>query len=290
MTETADRRVVRRTGLASCSWLMLTNDQASLTLQAVQSFEDAGWPAPLLLLDNGDGGDSASVRERFARRLGEDLRVFGDRTNHGVAGGRNYLAERATGDWLVFVDNDVLFTEDLACFVDELGRSSSDIMLPIILNHQGRVWSAGGTYGPWLSWSRNGYAGADAAVARLDLDKSADWGAGACLGMSRSTFEAMGGFDAGRHGLYGAEDIDLCLRARKAGARSERSALAPVIHLDAGAASHPHRKYRVLAKSSARVRATHGVFITRLPSAWFWHLRRSPWLRLPRRLLRRRRP
>jgi GT2 family glycosyltransferase len=265
---------------------MLTNDQESLTLAALQSYEDLGWPAPLLLLDNGKGGDSESVRRRFAHRLGDDLAVFGDGTNYGVAGGRNYLAQRATSDWVAFVDNDVLFTEEAGRFVEELGSSSSDIVLPIILDREGRVWSAGGTYRPWLSWSENGYAGEAVEVARRDLGASADWGAGACLAMNRSTFEAMRGFDAGQHGLYGAEDIDFCLRARKAGARSARTALAPVVHLDVGAGADPKRKYRVLAKSSARVRAAHGAWVTRYPSAWFWYLRRSPRLQLPRRLLR----
>lgn len=286
MTEKTDQRVETGRGIASCTCLMLTNDQKSLTLDALQSYEAMGWPAPLLLLDNGQGADGAAVREKFAHRLGDDLQVFGEATNYGVSGGRNYLAGRATSDWLVFVDNDVLFTEEVASLIDELGHSSSDIVLPISLNLEGRVGAAGGTYQPWLSWSRNGYLGAELEVARRDLDRSADWGVGGgCLSVRRSTFEATGGFDAGQHGLYGAEDIDFCLRARKQGARSRRSASAPVIHLDQGAGADPERKYQTLRKSSAAVRATHGVWITRYPSAWFWYLRRSPGLQHSRRTL-----
>jgi GT2 family glycosyltransferase len=272
-------------GLATSSWLMLTNDQTSLTLDALQSYEAVGWPTPLLLLDNGKGGDSESVRERFAHRLGVDLQVFGDGTNYGVAGGRNYLAQRATCDWLVFVDNDVLFTEEVAGLVDELRRSSSDIVLPVILDRGGRVCSAGGTFRPWLSWGRNGYAGADVETARRHLDRYADWGGGCCLSVRRSTFEAVRGFDAARHGLYGAEDIDFCLRARKAGASSVRSASAPIVHLDAGAGADREQKYKALRKAEARLRAAHGVWITRYPSAWFWYLRRWPPLQRPKRVL-----
>ncbi|MGD0081683.1 MAG: glycosyltransferase [Acidimicrobiales bacterium] len=287
MTEEADDRAGSREGLASLSWLMLTNDQEKLTLEALQSYEDAGWSAPLLLLDNGAGGDSASVRERFAHRLGHDLQVFGEGTNLGAPGGRNYLIERANSDWLVFVDNDVLFTEEVALFIDEVVRSSSDLVLPIILGPDGRVCCAGGTFQPWLSWSRNSYVGADVEAARRNLDQGADWGPAACLAVRRSTVEAMRGFDAVQHGLYGAADLDFCLRIRKAGGKSVRSAAAPVIHLDVGARSNPARKYQASRKGSARVRAAHGVWITRYPSAWFWYLRRSPRLELPRRWLRR---
>jgi GT2 family glycosyltransferase len=286
VTETAGQRAEERVATASCSCLMLTNDQAALTLEALQSYEDQGWPAPLILLDNGKGGDSASVRERFAHRVGADLQIFGDGTNYGVAGGRNYLAQRATSDWFLFVDNDVLFTDELTRFVDELGRSQFDIVLPIMLDSKGRVSGAGGTYQRWLSWNRSGYVGADVEVARHDLDRAADWGGGACLSVRRSTFEAMRGFDAGQHGLYGAEDLDFCLRARKAGATTRRSAAAPIVHLDAGAGADPVRRYQVLRTASAHLRQAHGVWLTRYPSAWFWYLRRSPRLQAERRLLR----
>jgi glycosyltransferase involved in cell wall biosynthesis/GT2 family glycosyltransferase len=265
---------------------MLTNDQETLTVAALQSYEDVGWPAPMLLLDNGAGRDSESVRERFSHHLDHDLQVFGEGTNFGVAGGRNYLARRAASDWLVFVDNDVLFTAEILDFIGELGRSGADVVLPIILSSEGRVWSAGGRYRPWLSWSRSGFSGAAVESARRDLRRNADWGAGACLSVRRSTFEALGGFDAGQHGLYGAEDIDFCLRTSKSGGTTARSAAAPVVHLDVGAGADPERRYQHVRKSSARVRAAHGVWITRYPSAWFWYLRRAPGLDPVRRSIR----
>jgi len=264
---------------------MLTNDQASLTLQALRSYEEQGWSAPLLLLDNGTGDDAAAVREEFAHRLGNDLSVYGEGRNFGATAGRNYLGARATSDWLLFVDNDVLFTDELATFMSELKQSPADIVLPIIVGSDGRVWAAGGIYRPWLSWSSSGYYGAELEAARQHLDRATDFGATACLAIRRVAFEKVFGFDAG-YGLYGAEDIDLCLRARKVGAVSARSGVAPVVHLDLGTGVDPMRRYTVLRKTSARLRAQHGVWITRYPSAWFWYLRRSPRLDAPRRVVR----
>jgi N-acetylglucosaminyl-diphospho-decaprenol L-rhamnosyltransferase len=279
-------RAVRADGpIASVTLLMLTNDQAQLTLQALHSLETQGWPAPLLLLDNGSGADTAAVSEDFAHRLGADLRIFGEGQNLGATAGRNYVSARATSEWLLFVDNDVLFTDEFVPFLSELAQATTDIVLPIIVGRNGRVWAAGGVYRPWLSWSSGGYFGAPVDVARERLDQAADFGATACLAIRRSAFDNVLGFDAG-YGLYGAEDIDLCLRARKAGATSIRSAAAPVIHLDLGSGVDPLRRYAALRKTSARLRSQHGLWLTRYPSAWFWYLRRSPRLDGPRRHLR----
>jgi glycosyltransferase involved in cell wall biosynthesis/GT2 family glycosyltransferase len=273
----------------TCSLLMLTCDQEATTLGALQSFEDLGWPAQLLVLDNGSGADAAAIRAAFAERLGNgaedaDLRVFSEGANLGATAGRNYLAARARTEWLLFVDNDVLFNSELLELLDELASTEADIVLPIVLSTEGDVWSAGGIYRPLLSWSSNGYFHAAVADARVDLSRAADWGPSCCLAMRRSVFEAVRGFDLG-YGLYGSEDIDLCLRARKLGATSTRSATAPLTHLDQGTGKNWAAKLAVLRRTDARLRRQHGVAWARPLGALYWDLRRSQHFEGLRRLL-----
>jgi GT2 family glycosyltransferase len=260
--------------------LMLTCDQPTLTIAALESYDRAGWPAPVILLDNGGGDDAIAVGDAFGSSDRELNIVRADR-NLGVAGGRNFLAAIASSEWLIFVDNDVVFASELGDLVDELRVTEADLVFPIILAPDGRVSAAGGRYRRILSWSSNGHHGCPVATAQLSRTDATDWGGGACLIVRRGAFDALGGFDE-RHGLYGAEDLDLCLRAREAGFRATRSLLAPITHLDCGAAADPEERRRRLANAASLVRRRHGVMLAR-PMAYAWYLiRTSPRVRRAR--------
>ena len=64
--------------------------------------------------------------------------------------------------------------------------------------------------------------------ARCSREHEPDWVSGSCLLARRSLLEALGGFDE-RFFLY-EEDVDLCVRARQAGARVVFTPTARVIH------------------------------------------------------------
>jgi len=53
---------------------------------------------------------------------------------------------------------------------------------------------------------------------------------GACLAVTRNTWEALGGFDEGYRNGY--EDVDLCLRHRQAGGTVRYVAESVVVHLE----------------------------------------------------------
>jgi GT2 family glycosyltransferase len=253
--------------------LMLTRDQLELTAGALDSYASQGWPATVVLLDNGTGGDAEGVARRFADPR-HDLETVQSRENLGVAGGRNLLARRVSREWLVFVDNDVTFTPELTRALESLTETTADLVFPIVLDREGRVATAGGRYRRWLSWSSNGYHGSSLDEARSSLESAADWGGGACLIVRRSVFLELGGFDSG-HGIYGAEDLDFCLRARRRGFKAVRSPHAPVVHLNAMTSIADADRRSSLSRGAALVRQRHGVPLTRpIATAWY-RLRRS---------------
>lgn len=190
---------------------IMTLNQATLTLACLRSYEQLGWPSHVVLLDNGGGLDASQVKVAFSQRMPDDLTVLIADSNLGVARGRNHLASIVMTEWIAFFDNDTLFTAELLPFFSDLQVTNADLVFPIVLWPDGRVNSAGGRYRPFLSWSSNGYYGSRLSDARKSLECATDWGLGAAFVVRRECFSDLGGFDT-EHGLYGAEDLDFCLR------------------------------------------------------------------------------
>jgi len=63
-----------------------------------------------------------------------------------------------------------------------------------------------------------------------DGPQAVDWVTGAFMGFSRELFERVGGFDEDYFMYY--EDVDFCLRARRAGAQSYFLPSAKAVHVD----------------------------------------------------------
>lgn len=148
---------------------------------------------------------------------------------------RNLGAGVADTDYLVFVDNDVLFTEGwldrLTACADETG---ADVVAPLTCQglpaHQ-EIHHAGGDYAEGGDMA--GFFAQDPAKGRQfeevmhgHAEKVADWGGRLqrqetgmsefhCALVRRSTFEKLGGLDEGM--LSTKEHIDFCMAVREAG-------------------------------------------------------------------------
>jgi N-acetylglucosaminyl-diphospho-decaprenol L-rhamnosyltransferase len=83
----------------------------------------------------------------------------------------------------------------------------------------------------------------------------AEWLSGACLLMRRTVLDALGGFDEDFF-LY-CEDMDLCARARAAGARV-RYEPGAVVHHEGGHSAPRTSLFAVLARSRMRYATKHG--------------------------------
>lgn len=137
--------------------------------------------------------------------------------NLGCAGGRNlgisYLMKESEVTTLVILDNDTVVPYDFVGQLKDLPIKALDVVAPVILDLRTRnVWSCGGRI-----------AG-DGSVTQLACDAieshreyEVDWAPGACLIMTRQTWEAVGEFDNWMNFLF--EDIEWCFRLKKVGGR-----------------------------------------------------------------------
>jgi GT2 family glycosyltransferase len=197
---------------------------------------------------------------------GLDLRVVRIMENPGYAAACNRGAAAASGDWLLFMNSDVMV--DPECLGGILDAVDGDPSIGIATCHlrrpDGRLDHAchrgipsvfdslaykSGLDRLWPGSRRLGHY----RLTWLDPAETHDIEAcsGAFLLMRREAFEAVGGWDEA-YWFY-AEDLDLCLRASRVGWRVRYVATASAVHLK-GASSNLRADERELTAVQAETR------------------------------------
>jgi GT2 family glycosyltransferase len=168
----------------------------------------------LLLVDNAStDGSTQAVEARFGEA--PRLRIIRSATNTGCAGGRNLGMRHARGELFCFVDSDA-FAEPtwLGAIVDAfqnpaVGVVASRLLFarnPRLLNGLGGAVNAQG-YGFDIGFGE--------PVDYTELASSCLFASGNGLCARREVVDAVGGFDEVYFNYY--EDVEFCLRARRAG-------------------------------------------------------------------------
>jgi GT2 family glycosyltransferase len=204
-----------------------------LTAQCIAALNRCGDPVELVLVDNGSSDETAAQR----------VQVRNDR-NRGFAVACNQGAQYASGDVLVFLNNDTEpqqgWLAPLVAGLDEATISGARLTYPSgQLQHTGVAVDFSQPPGQeaWgLTDERE--SGFVPAVT------------GACLAIRRAEFMHLGGFDDGFWNGY--EDVDLCLRA----GRCWYAAESVVVHHESQ--SGPER-WRAVRENIYRLRAKWGA-------------------------------
>ncbi|PNG25651.1 glycosyltransferase family 2 protein [Methylocella silvestris] len=234
--------------------IMPTRDCAPLLRQSVESLlAKTRYPAfDLVLVDNGSTEPAALEALRAA---GRDKRVSRIDSPGAFNFSRlcNLGAAVATGEVLVFLNNDVEITEG-----DWLGELAFQARRPdvgavgcLLLYPDGRIQHAGIVLGlgesaghcdAGLAASAPGWLGRNDAVHEVSAVT------GACLAVEQSKFAAVGGFDE-IHLPIEFNDIDLCLRLEERGFQTLWTPLARLTHFES--ASRGKATFRRLGAHAA---------------------------------------
>jgi GT2 family glycosyltransferase/glycosyltransferase involved in cell wall biosynthesis len=177
-----------------------------------------------------DDGSSDATPQRLAEISG--IRAVRNAENLGFVGSCNAGAECATGEFVVFLNNDTVVTAGwldalLRCFEQEpdCGLVGAKLVYP-----DGRLQEAGGiVFADGSGWNYGRFD--DPADPRYNFRREADYCSGAAILMRRDLFVQLGGFDA-RYAPAYYEDTDLAFAVRAAGKKVFYEPRSMVIHFE----------------------------------------------------------
>ena len=161
--------------------------------------------------------------------------------NYGYCGGNNRAVRHATGDILIFLNNDVEVTPDWLQSLNELFQNNQEVAAaqPKLLSYQNRdefeyAGAAGGFIDAFGYPFCRGRLFDTVEQDQHQYDKSGPifWASGAALAIRRSLFEESGGFDEDFE--FHMEEIDLCWRLQNRGYSIHYVPESTVYHLGGG--------------------------------------------------------
>jgi N-acetylglucosaminyl-diphospho-decaprenol L-rhamnosyltransferase len=240
---------------ARWSAVVVNYNYGDLLERCVRSILDetsAGAPE-VVVVDNGSTDGSA---ERLSATL-PVARVVAAPGNVGYARGANFGIASTRAPFVAVLNGDVELAPGVAAPM--LAALESDPRLgavgPRVLNVDGSVYPSARTdpglfvatahAALGLVWRTNPWT---RRYRQLDVDptraRDVDWISGAAVWLRREALDDVGGWDE-RYFMY-MEDVDLCLRLRRAGWRVAYEPAGEVVHVQG--ASTSKRPYRMIAE------------------------------------------
>jgi GT2 family glycosyltransferase len=201
--------------VSRCSIIIPIYNQASLTRRCLNTLlanppKEVDWE--IIVVDDGSTDGSEALLLAF----GDQIRVIKHDTNDGFATACNHGASVASGEYLVFLNNDTIPTvgwlDALVRHAEEFPQAAvvgSKLLFPnLTIQHAGVVICQD-------HMPRHLYTGFPAQHPAVNQSRRFQAVTAACMLVRRALFEQAKGFDTGYRN--GFEDIDLCLRLGEQG-------------------------------------------------------------------------
>jgi GT2 family glycosyltransferase len=203
-------------------------------LNAVSETLPSSFVGEILVTADGMGRNKLRELTSFARR-DDRIVVLTTPQNLGFVSSCNYAAERATGEILVFLNDDTLPLPGwLSPLVSPLEDDSSvGAVGGQLLYPDGTLQEAGGVIfkdGTGANFGRGDY---DPGRPLYQFVRRVDYCSGALLATWRSLFRELGGFDTRYCPAY-FEDVDFCFQAKAQGLHTIYQPASQIIHLEGG--------------------------------------------------------
>lgn len=185
----------------------------------------------IVLVDNGSTDQSVNyITKRYKEELrSKKIRLIQSKTNFYFTGGSNLAAKHAKGEKLIFLNSDTVVTTPWIRELVKCQQNESRCLIqPKILfySKKNNIDNAGGRYiFPGFGF---GIARGEENRGQYDQTREVDFANGTCFMINKDFFLKLGRFDDWYRFQY--EDVDLCLRAKKSGAKIFACGKSTVYH------------------------------------------------------------
>jgi GT2 family glycosyltransferase/glycosyltransferase involved in cell wall biosynthesis len=233
-----------------CSIILVSFNAAADTMECLRSLTRL---APtisheIIVMDNASTDETRRSLEHSA----VVVRTIDNSENLGRAQACNRGAEIANGRYLLFLNNDTVVPGDLLERIVAAARGSDRIgaVGAKLVHPNGRLQEAGSIL--WSDGTALGYGrGDDPNEDEYSFRREVDFASAACLLVSREVFREVGGFDRD-YGHAHYEDVDLCLKLRRAGYSVIYDPFSVVEHKEFGSTDR-HQAVRLMQRSREKL-------------------------------------
>lgn len=217
----------------------------------------------VLVVDNGSPDDSAQKTAQWCAAHPQVKCLLSD-SNRGYAGGMNWGAAQAHGQWLLLVNNDTVFPAyTLDALKQVIREAPADVaMLGPVTNAAGngqRLWKPGATFEEWLqtgAWLNQHPTRQLMPAYRCDFFT---------IAIRRDVWDQLGGLDLA-FGLGYYEDFDFSLRLAKAGYRQMITEDVFILHVGSATFQGSKSARELIKRNKKLLKSKH-------PDARFEHTR-----------------
>ncbi|HQT52649.1 MAG TPA: glycosyltransferase family 2 protein, partial [Phenylobacterium sp.] len=191
------------------------------SLQAAEGLESA----EIIVIDDASADATSALLATVP-----GLKVLTNAENLGFIRTCNRAAEAATGEFVIFLNNDVQVRSGwLAALLSPFDEETAvGATAPKMLFPDGRLQEAGARISVDGASEMIGLFD-DPSLPRWNVRREVDYASGACLAVRRQVFADLGGFDITFAPAY-CEDADLCFRLRERGLRIIYEPTSEIVH------------------------------------------------------------
>ena len=255
--------------MSTVSIVMVNFNGYEHTRNALHSIAQSVPSCEVIVIDNhSDGNDVQRLREEFPHFIFDSLE-----SNKGFGFANNVGARKASGDYLLFLNNDTLLTSDAPAMLGLFLNEHNDVAAigPKLLNPDGTIQMSFG-FDPsigseWRMKRLQRLSKENPSLFQRRLEpflarpSTVDWLTGAALMVRRPVFDEAGGFDESFFMYF--EDADICRRIRAKGWSVVYDPTCSITHIGGASVSSVRQTIRVeYRKSQLRYYAKHGSLVS----------------------------
>jgi GT2 family glycosyltransferase len=232
-------------------------DHTSACLETLRETLPPKFRGEIVVVDDASTDGTAEYMAELGK-LDDRIKVLTNATNSGFLKSVNRGAEVATGEILVFLNNDTILLPGWLQPLLEVfeARTDAGAVGGRLVYPDGALQEAGGLVFDDGSAAKFGYGDPDPEAALYSYLREADYCSACLLATKRSVFAELGGFDS-RYAPGFYEDTDYCFALREQGLRVYYQPESTIVHVEGATAGidldrGPKRYQVVNAKKFAR--------------------------------------